>query len=314
MNLHPAGFMSYVRSDDANDNGRISELRKRLEGEIRVQSGDSTFHIFQDREDIAWGQQWAQRVNESLDAVTFLFPVITPGFFKSAACRDELERFLEREKQLSRKDLILPIYYVDTPVLNNEAKRQADELATIIAHRQHADWRELRFESLDSPNVGRVLAKLAKQVVDALERPTGNSASKGELPQQTVELKATLQHADQRLNETIDFGSSLEEIATNFKRRMDEFNAIDGAVPDKFLDLGAHIYSCCARSLDMFLANDAHAQEHRAFAQAVSMRLKRLADYDPDYLKHNPFPKYWADGTEIADELIAHVRHAERFA
>lgn len=46
MSVRPAGFMSYVRSDDANDNGRISELRKRLEGEIRVQSGDNTFHIF----------------------------------------------------------------------------------------------------------------------------------------------------------------------------------------------------------------------------------------------------------------------------
>jgi hypothetical protein len=314
MNVRPAGFMSYVRSDDANDNGRISELRKRLEGEIRVQSGDNTFHIFQDREDIAWGQQWAQRINESLDAVTFLFPVITPGFFKSTACRDELKRFLDREKQLRRKDLILPIYYVDTPLLSNAAKRKADELGSLIADRQHADWRDLRFEPLDSPHVGRVLAKLAKEVVDALERPTGNAASKGELPQQTVEPKATRHHADQRLNETIDFGSSLEEIATNFKRRMDEFNAIEGAGPDKFLDLGAHVYSCCARSLDMFLANNAPAQEHRAFVQAISMRLKRLADYGPDYFKSNPFPKYWADGTEIADELITHVRHAGRFA
>lgn len=288
MNVHPAGFMSYVRSDDANDNGRISELRKHLEREIRVQSGDNTFHIFQDREDIAWGQQWAQRINESLDAVTFLFPVITPGFFKSPACREELKRFLDREKQLRRKDLILPIHYVDTPFLSNAAKRKTDELATLIADRQHADWRDLR--------------------------PTGNSASKGELPQRIVEPKATRPYADQRLNKTIDFGSSLEEIATNFKKRMDEFNAIDGNTPDKFLDLGAHIYSCCARSLDMFLANNAPAPEHRAFVQTVSMRLKRLADYDPDYFKSNSFPKYWADGTEIADELIAHARHAGRFA
>lgn len=312
MNVHPAGFMSYVRSDDANDNGRISELRKSLEGEIRVQSGESTFHIFQDREDITWGQQWAQRINESLDAVTFLFPILTPAFFKSSACRDELNRFLEREKQLSRNDLILPIYYVDTPLVSHAGKRNADELAKLIAGRQYADWRDLRFEPLNSPKVGRVLAKLAKQVVDALERPTGNYATEGELWQRTREVKPTLHHADRRLNETIDFGSSLEEIATNFKKRMDEFNAIGGVGPDKFLNLGAHIYSCCARSLDMFLANNLHAQEHRAFVQAVSMRLKRLADYGSDY--DNSFSKYWADGTEIADELITHVRHAGRFA
>jgi len=300
--------MSYVRSDDANDNGRISELRKRLEGEIRVQSGDNTFHIFQDREDIAWGEQWAQRINESLDAVTFLFPVITPGFFKSTACRDELKRFLEREKQLRRQDLILPIHYVDTPLLSHAAKGKTDELAKLIANRQHADWRELRFEPLDSSVVGRVLAKLAKEVVDALERPAGNSASIGTLPKQTVDLKATRLHADQRLNERIDFGSSLNEIATNFKRRMDEFNAS----PDKFLELGAHVYSCCARSLDMFLANNPHAHEHRAFVQSVSMRLKRLADYDPAYYLTR-FQTYFDHGTEIADELTAHARHAGRF-
>ena len=307
MSVRPAGFMSYVRSDDANDNGRISELRKRLEGEIRVQSGDNTFHIFQDREDIAWGEQWAQRINESLDAVTFLFPVITPGFFKSTACRDELKRFLEREKQLRRQDLILPIYYVETPLLTDPAKGKADELGTIIADRQHADWRDLRFEFIDSPNVRRVLAELAKQVADALERP-GNSASKADLSQQTVERKGSRPHADQRLNETIDFGISLKEIATNFKRRMDELNAS----PDKFLDLGAHVYSCCARSLDMFLANNPQAHEHSVFVQAVSMRLKRLADYDPAYYL-NRFQTYFADGTEIADELTAHARHAGRF-
>ena len=107
------------------------------------------------------------------------------------------------------------------------------------------------------------------------------TAAQSQHPQDNFEARATPLYADQRLNETIDFGASLEEIATKFKARMDEFTAIDGAGPDKFLDLGAHVYACCARSLDMFLANNESAQEHRGFAQSVSMRLKRLADYGP---------------------------------
>ena len=86
INKIPIGFMSYVRSDDAHENGVFTDFCTRLCGEVRMQSGDGSFTIFLDRNDIAWGQQWAQRLDESLGAVTLLIPMITPSFFKSEAC------------------------------------------------------------------------------------------------------------------------------------------------------------------------------------------------------------------------------------
>jgi parallel beta-helix repeat protein len=169
MSQNPAAFMSYVRFDDEHEDGRLTEFRQRLSGEVRLQTG-SDFSIFQDRKDIAWGQQWQQRIDESLDAVTFLIPILAPSFFKSDACRSELERFLDREKQLKRNDLILPVYYINCAVLNEAAKRDADPLAKAIASRQYADWRELRFETFTSPQVGKTLAKMATQIAEALER------------------------------------------------------------------------------------------------------------------------------------------------
>lgn len=169
MSQNAIGFMSYVRFDDKHENGRLTEFCQRLGGEVRVQTGEK-FQIFQDRNDIAWGQQWQQRIEESLDAVTFLIPILTPGFFKSVACRGELERFLDREKRLKRGDLILPVYYVNCPIFDDEVKRKNDELAQVIGSRQYADWRELRFEPFTSPQVGRTLAKLASEIVEALER------------------------------------------------------------------------------------------------------------------------------------------------
>ena len=166
--------MSYVRMDDAHENGRLSQFRERLSGEVRMQCGEE-FEIFQDRNDIAWGQQWQQRIDGALDAVTFLISIITPAFFKSPACREEFERFLKREESLGRADLILPVYYVECPVLSNEAKRETDLIAKIIAARQYADWRELRFEPLTSSVVGRQLASIAKQIVVALERDESTS-------------------------------------------------------------------------------------------------------------------------------------------
>jgi parallel beta-helix repeat protein len=163
----PLAFMSYAHVDDAD--GRLTELRRFLSQETQIQSGDE-FPIFQDRDNIRWGQNWRERIEESLDEVTFLIPIITPGFFKSQHCRNELQRFLDRERQLGRTDLVLPIYFVDTLLLNDEARRETDELAKAIHAHQYVDWRELRHEPFTDPEVRRKLAQLAAQISEALER------------------------------------------------------------------------------------------------------------------------------------------------
>jgi parallel beta-helix repeat protein len=163
----PAAFLSYVHDDDKY--GHITKLRERLEDEVRMVVGVE-FPIFQDRKDIQWGQSWKTRLEESIDEVTFLIPVITPSFFNSQYCRDELQRFLEREQKLGRSDLILPVYFIDTPLLNEEEMRAENELAQAVASRQYADWRELRFEPFTNPQVGKTLEHLARQIRDALPR------------------------------------------------------------------------------------------------------------------------------------------------
>src|SRR5262249_16154095 len=131
MSTDPVGFMSYVRFDDQHESGRLTDFCARLSGEVRLQTGEK-FHIFQNRNDIAWGEEWQHRINEPLDAVTFLIPILTPGYFKSPPCRVEFERFLERAKKLRRSDLILPVYYVDCSILNDQAKREGDSIAKVI--------------------------------------------------------------------------------------------------------------------------------------------------------------------------------------
>jgi F-box protein 11 len=179
----PVAFMSYAHSDDKR--GRLTEFHERLGDEVHMQIGEE-FLIFQDRENILWGQNWKKRIEESLDEVTFLIPIITPSFFNSSACRDELQRFLEREKELKRDDLVLPIYYVDCPLLNDEEKRAGDELAQAIFAHQYADWRELRHEPFTSPQVGKTLARLAVQIRDALDRV--QASEKRKVPEQDADI------------------------------------------------------------------------------------------------------------------------------
>lgn len=178
MSQHPVAFMSYVRFDDQHENGRLTTFCERLSGEVRLQTGEK-LHIFQDRNDIGWGQQWKERIEGSLNGATFLVPIVTPGFFKSPVCREEFGLFVQREAELERNDLILPLYYVDCPILSDEAKREKDPMANAIAARQYTDWRELRFEPFTSPEVGKALARMARQIVEALERgrPAPSSAA-----------------------------------------------------------------------------------------------------------------------------------------
>ncbi len=167
--------MSYVRLDDEHENGRLTTLRERLESEVRMQTG-LAFPIFQDRNDIAWGDNWKVRIEEGIDAVTFFIPIITPGFFQSSACRSEFERFREREQAMDRADLILPLYYVEADEFSDEAAREADAMARELVQRQYFDWRPLRFEPFTSAQVGKGLASMARQVKAALPKARSRAA------------------------------------------------------------------------------------------------------------------------------------------
>jgi parallel beta-helix repeat protein len=103
--------------------------------------------------------------------------IITPGFFRSPACRAEVARFLDRERELGRQDLILPVYYISAREMDDPELRAGDELAGVLASRQYADWRELRFEAFTSPLVRKAVAQLAARMRDAFWRPPAAAAT-----------------------------------------------------------------------------------------------------------------------------------------
>jgi F-box protein 11 len=177
----PLAFMSYVRFDDAHEDGKLTKFRERLSHEVRMQSGRE-FSIFQDHADIKVGQDWKQRIDESLDGAKFLIAIITPSFFNSHYCRYELQRFFEREQRLGRNDLIFPVYYVNYPFLHDETRLAQDELAKKLMTRQFTDWRELRHEEFTSRQGGRMLERLAVQIRDAIERDHSPGTATGQMP------------------------------------------------------------------------------------------------------------------------------------
>lgn len=176
----PLAFMSYVRLDDQSVNNHISELRRHLSSAVRLHTGQREFHIFQDREDIQFGQRWKDRVRDSINAATLFIPIITPGFFQSEACREELQQFVHREEYLRRQDLILPIYYVKCDELEDDELRATDPLAQVIHSHQWSIWHDLRLRRFSDPQVRRELNKVAERIKSVLPMVQKAAASPSE--------------------------------------------------------------------------------------------------------------------------------------
>ncbi|MGC2109641.1 MAG: response regulator [Candidatus Korobacteraceae bacterium] len=144
-----------------------------LELGVQVVTGDRTFNIFQDVDGIEFGQKWKKRLTEAILTSRFLIPVVTPLFFKSDPCRDELKQFIEHEKSLGRDDLILPIYFVTAPVLERPELLKDDTLASEIGSRQRYDWRVQADLPPNDPQIRRAVRELAEKIATAIARTSG---------------------------------------------------------------------------------------------------------------------------------------------
>ena len=165
----PVAFLSFVNSDFQHEEGRIAQFRERLADEVSMHTGKD-LSIFQDRDDALWKQAWEEHVvldnaEEGSPHTALLIAFITPRFFRSDQCKNEMEAFLRLEQQLNRNDLVLPLYYVRCPFLDDDAKQGGDGLVDSIVGREHRfDWRELRFQPFSAPEVGKALEELALKI------------------------------------------------------------------------------------------------------------------------------------------------------
>lgn len=164
------GFLSYTRKDDQFFGGYISTFRKKLEEAVHVVTGDLSFRLFQDVEGIVLGENWEKKLSEVITKTSFLVPMMTPLFFNSEFCRDEVALFLEHEKELGRDDMILPVYFLSSAKLEKEDERNKDPLAKTLAERQRADWRDMADTPLDQPGALKAILKLANSFAEAIQQ------------------------------------------------------------------------------------------------------------------------------------------------
>lgn len=158
------GFWSYAHDDDDADFGRITDLARDLVANYKMLTGDP-IELFLDRDSIAWGQAWKQRVDSSLSSVAFFVPVLTPTFFKRPECRRELRFFADKAKSLGLSELIMPVLWVDFDALHEE--KPSDDLIALVRTFQWVDWTERKFSERASGEYRRAVSEMAQRLVDA---------------------------------------------------------------------------------------------------------------------------------------------------
>lgn len=161
-------FLSYTHAD--NKDKYLTEFCQRFSIELGLRMG-LELEIFQDYKNIRWGESWRDKIQEALAQVTFFIPIITPRYFYSEECQKEFREFLRHEQRLQRTDLVLPLYYIDCPLLEdsemeNEANPEIKELVDIVKQRNYVRWQDLRLESFDSSTFRRTLADLVAQIME----------------------------------------------------------------------------------------------------------------------------------------------------
>jgi hypothetical protein len=225
------GFWSYTHKDNALNRGRIRKLAQLIADEYEVITAEE-LRIFVDKDDLEWGAEWRARIEAALAGTTFCIPIVTPAFFKSAECRREVLTFSGHAKSLGLEELLLPILYVKVPGLVEDSP---DEVMSLIANRQYADWTKLRLEDEESPAHRKAVADLAERLVGILERslPVASEnervieSKEGDDPA-LLEMMAEMETAFPRWTSVVlEFSSVMEVIAGEAVRASEEIKESD---------------------------------------------------------------------------------------
>ena len=156
-------FWSYVHKDNDHDGGRVLDLCHDLADRMHFRTGQE-FTIFADRTGLARGDDWQATLDEAILQTTFLIPVVTPSYFVSQPCRDELLDFSATAESLGLVELILPIYYATTDQLENHVEA-VDEVVDQIHRFQWQDLRQATLEDRTSSVYRKAVDQLATELI-----------------------------------------------------------------------------------------------------------------------------------------------------
>ena len=148
-------FVSYTRNKDAFN--AVTEFCDHLANELSQSAPGSA--LFQDKLFVSPSDPFPEKIAQKLSEADILLILVSPAWLASSWCRKEYELFCADKAAQGQRPCLLPLLWVNTPALQKDA---GDPIARELADIEHADFRDLRFESWDNPELRRQVAKLAE--------------------------------------------------------------------------------------------------------------------------------------------------------
>ena len=96
------GFVSYAHND--NHLNRVETLVEELKTEYNILTADE-LKLFFDRDDLEWGVEWERSINAGIDSASFFIPILSPQYFHSFYCVEELTKYLSKCKDEDSRNL-----------------------------------------------------------------------------------------------------------------------------------------------------------------------------------------------------------------
>lgn len=282
---NPSAFWSYVRNDDDAGVGAIVRLSEKLTAEYELITGEP-LNLFVDRS-IGWGDEWEKRIRSEVLGATFFIPIITPRYFASPACRDELLQFSNSTEGTPLESLLMPIYWVDVPGLEqSDSIEIEDPLIRTIKKRQWEDLREIRLSDESSAEYRQAVDRLARELARRVEEL-------GAIPERQPTTRGD---GGEETDSTADEPGFLEEMAQG-----------EGAIErltTTIQELGELIEVTTAlaeASLDEFEKSESQNKGFAGRVRVVERYAKRLSEPAAEIAKKG-------------NEFTAELQHADRFA
>lgn len=101
------GIFSYAHEDWKADKEELGDLFTQLEAQIRVRYTDRDFERWRDQERLVWGEPWREGLHAAIGAAELFFLFLSPRWLVSPVCREELEAFLDRQRELGAPRVVV---------------------------------------------------------------------------------------------------------------------------------------------------------------------------------------------------------------
>lgn len=210
-------FLSYAHGDEA-ELTFIDEFKAAL-SHFAYSDRGRRVEVFVDHDSIGWGEEWQQKIRDSVGTALVFIPLITVQYLSRPMCREELMLFFESAKELGVTELFLPIVVLGHRFISEDSE---DPVAQRIAKRQFKDLRDAVLQGTESATWRTTMLAIANSLVDVVESAEERlTAREGTPERQVVVAAGPIEIEDDTLG-LEELGDAVTEASDEARELMEE--------------------------------------------------------------------------------------------